>query len=81
MDTYGWSAEIRQWNEIKTWHTRAVPLMSVKGGWVRPMDGEENDICNPLWSWSNGYNDLRIYVASDAELAFFQLKHSQDQSK
>jgi hypothetical protein len=36
--------------------------------------------CNPHWSWTNGYDDLRIYVATDAEMAFFTLKYAQDKS-
>jgi len=35
--------------------------------------------CNPHWSWTNGYDDLRIYVRGAAELNFFQLKWSRGQ--
>jgi hypothetical protein len=35
--------------------------------------------CNPHWSWSNSYQDLRIYVATEKELTFFQLAHPIDQ--
>ena len=73
LQTYGWSAEIRQWSDIHTWYTKSVPLIAVKGGWTRPNVMPKE--CNPNWSWTNGYNDLRIYVASDKELAFFELAH------
>jgi hypothetical protein len=78
VDTYGWSAEIRQWSEIRNWYTKSVPMMSVKGGWARPVSPNTPPECNPIWSWSNGYEDLRIYVASDKELAFFRLAHQVD---
>jgi hypothetical protein len=35
--------------------------------------------CNPYWSWTNGYDDLRLYVKSDQELSFFQLANPIDQ--
>jgi hypothetical protein len=35
--------------------------------------------CNPHWSWTYGYDELWIYVASQKELAFFQLAHPVDQ--
>jgi hypothetical protein len=47
--------------------------MSVKGGWVNRVPKDLPDDCNPNWSWTNGYDDLRIYVKDDPELAFFQL--------
>jgi hypothetical protein len=34
--------------------------------------------CNPHWSWTNGYDDLRIYVSSSTELVFFKLKWKGD---
>jgi hypothetical protein len=73
--TYGWSAEIRNWMDILQWHSTSVPLMMVRGGFARPMPKHMPEECNELWSWSNGYDDLRIYVKSDAELSFFQLAH------
>jgi len=80
-ETYGWSAEIRQWNEIRDWiQLSKKPLLSVKQGWVRAQPDSDDipEECNQLWSWSNLYEDLRIYVASSKELAFFQLKFSAD---
>ena len=71
--TYGWSAEVRQYEEIYSWSVRTLPLISVKGGWLNRVPKDLPDDCNPSWSWTNGYNDLRIYVKDDPELAFFQL--------
>jgi len=67
FDTYGWSAEIRQYAEIRAWITTNNRVL--KG-----TAAEIPDECNPYWSWTNGYDDLRIYVASDRELNFFQLR-------
>ena len=78
VDTYGWSAEIVQWTDIRSWYSKSVPMMAVKGGWVKPNTEDLPVECNPIWSWSNSYEDLRIYVKSDAELAFFQLAHQVD---
>jgi hypothetical protein len=76
IDTYGWSAEVRQYEEMYDWHLPIRPvMMSVKGGWVRPAPKTLPEYCNPSWSWTNGYDDLRIYIASDKELSFFQLAH------
>jgi|688.fasta_scaffold353816_3 hypothetical protein len=86
VQTYGWSAEIRQYSEISRWvnmnqtmtrqmirkfgnnHTKGIP----------PALDLPNS-CNPYWSWTNGYDDLRLYVKSDQELSFFQLANPIDQ--
>lgn len=79
VETYGWSAEIRQWIDIQNWHSKVVPIMAVKGGWVRPQIKDAPPDCNLNWSWSNNYNDLRIYVASEKILSFFHLAHADNQ--
>ena len=76
---YGWSAEVRQYEEIHSWLVTKVPMMAVKGGWVKPNSKDLPVECNPHWSWTNCYNDLRIYLATDKELAYFQLAHTVDQ--
>ena len=73
FDTYGWSAEIRQYSEIVDWYVRSVPMMRVSKNYQRPLPKDLPAVCNPHWSWTNVYNDLRIYVATDKELSFFQL--------
>jgi hypothetical protein len=67
METYGWSAEIRQYADMHAW---IVTNNRVLKGQAAEIPAE----CNPHWSWTNGYDDLRIYVASDRELNFFQLR-------
>ena len=81
IDTYGWSAEVKQYEEMYHWNLplRPAPMISVKGGWVRPRPKQLPLDCNPYWSWTNCYDDLRLYVKSDAELSFFQLKFPLDQ--
>jgi hypothetical protein len=68
--TWGWSPEVRQYDQIL--------------GWVSYWRGTTEydhirDTCNPLWSWSNGYDDLRIYLATEKELMFLQLNYPIDQ--
>jgi hypothetical protein len=79
IQTYGWSAEVRQYADMHKWATRFIPLMRAKGR-VYPTTSTHNlpKECNPQWSWSNGYNNLRIYLATDKELAFFQLSFPVD---
>ena len=76
-DTYGWSAEIRDYNKMHKWTQQTTqwmgsPRLQAASGLLE----EVPDHCNPHWSWTNGYDDLRIYVRSDAELNFFQLRFS-----
>jgi hypothetical protein len=81
MNTYGWSAEIRSYEKMLKWVAnsqmiaRQPSAFSLASGILT----ERPDHCNPLWSWTNGYDDLRIYVKSPAELAFFQLRFPVDQ--
>ena len=73
FDTYGWSAEIRQWADMKSYYSN--PYM-----YSGPNPPPEMPACvNPNWSWTNGYEDLRIYVKSPQELTLFQLKYPVDQ--
>lgn len=76
-DRYGWSAEIKQWHHIARWtNTQNLGLNIVAGIFQEP-----STHCNLSWSWSNQRSDLRIYIASEKELAFFQLAHPVDQKK
>ena len=74
FQTYGWSAEIRVYEKLSRWTTQ-MNQVSVNST-HKSASGiltELPDHCNPHWSWTNGYDDLRIYMASEKELAFFQL--------
>ena len=72
-DTYGWSAEIRQYNNMMAWTTASRNVMN-QFPKAHGILSELPACCNSHWSWTNGYDDLRIYVASDRELNFFQLR-------
>lgn len=74
FNTYGWSAEIRQYDQINKWTQVSRQVNGIM--LARPAGAiltEPSPYCNPHWSWTNHYSDLRVYVAGDQELAFFQL--------
>ena len=82
--TYGWSAEIEQYTDIKSFSTAFNNVART----MRKFNGHSlgfqkthpiPSCCNELWSWSNSYDDLRIYVATDREMTFFQLAFPVDQ--
>jgi hypothetical protein len=81
FDTYGWSAEIRDYSKMQKWTDNSRLIVGqawasrLAAGIMTELPGH----CNPHWSWTNGYDDLRIYVKSAAELGFFQLKFPVDQ--
>ena len=84
--TYGWSAEIKQYADIKSFGTsfNSVARAMQRKFNGHPLLGVQNpqpipSCCNELWSWSNLYDDLRVYVATDRELTFFQLAFPVDQ--
>lgn len=79
INTYGWSAEVREYMKIQRW--TATLQLSPKLALHMATDilEQQSEHCNPHWSWTNAYEDLRVYVASDRELAFFQLAHPVDQ--
>jgi hypothetical protein len=73
FDSYGWSAEIRQWADIREYHYNVWNYIKNPPVEVMP------ECVNPNWSWTNGYDDLRIYAKSQQELTLFQLKYPVDQ--
>jgi hypothetical protein len=72
FDTYGWSAEIRQWADIREYFNNVFRYIKSNPPMTMP------DCVNQYWSWTNGYEDLRIYVKSQQELTLFTLKHPVD---
>lgn len=65
-NTYGWSMNIELWSEAKNWyHLKHLTVQS------EPTPEHVNE----HWSFCTRFRELRIYVASEAELEFFQLKH------
>ena len=78
-DTYGWSAEIRDYSKMQKWTQQGTVWMgNLRSSTVSILEDLPSH-CNPHWSWTNGYDDLRIYVRGTAELNFFQLKWSREQ--
>jgi len=82
--TYGWSAEIKQHVNMKQYgkaYNNVTHHMNQKFG--IPLNQMTHQLipgfCNELWSWSNLYDDLRIYTATHRELTFFQLTFPVDQ--
>lgn len=65
------------WEDIYRHYTARTPMMKVGGGFVRQLPTNLPAECNQTWSWTNGQRgeDLRIYFATEKELAFFQLAH------
>lgn len=83
-ETYGFSAEIHSWDEIR----RSAQFSQRSGmwrktilsqAWIEEIDAD--DVLNIAWSWSIGREakDYRIYCASDREVAFFKLAYKVDQ--
>jgi hypothetical protein len=81
FDTYGWSAEIRDYSKMSKWAgtSRSISGQPWSNRLAQGIITETPIHCNPHWSWTNGYDDLRLYVKSTAELGFFQLKFPVDQ--
>jgi hypothetical protein len=81
VQTWGWSAEVRQYYDMIRWSEMIMnPLRFIST--PAQIAAAEHTLpaeCNPQWSWGNGMDDLRIYLKSGAELAFFQLAHQVDQ--
>lgn len=80
-DTYGWSAEIRDYSKMQKWAIQSAQWIGLRR--LQSPSGFAEQIsahCNPHWSWTNGYDDLRIYVASEKELSFFQLARPSDRT-
>lgn len=65
--TYGPTSEIREWREMLRYHHA---FGSYLDNTVLP------DHVNFNWSYTNGYEDLRIYVKGKKELELFKLKYS-----
>ena len=78
-DTYGWSAEIRDYSKMQKWTSQATQWMgSSRFQASQGILEHAPDHCNPYWSWTNGYDDLRIYVKSQQELVLFELRFSSN---
>jgi hypothetical protein len=67
--TYGSSSEIREWREMLRYHHAFGSYLDNAG---------LPEHVNFNWSYTNGYDDLLIYVKSNKELTMFKLAHSVD---
>lgn len=71
FDTYGWSAEIRQYEDIRAYIDDANRFLRP----ALPMPA----VINPHWSWTNGINnECRVYLATEKELTFFMMSHPRE---
>jgi len=68
--TYGPSTEIRMWKDILAHRKRFATVLADED----PLP----EYVNFNWSWSNGYDDLRIYVKNEKILGFFKLSNPVD---
>lgn len=66
IDTYGYSAEVRDFMQIKNMLQKRLQF--------NVLDSNNPKCVNPLWTWTNGSENLRIYLKSDKELSFLQLR-------
>lgn len=78
METYGWSAEIREYAKMHAWSQQSTGWLGILQQAAGILE-ELPDHCNPYWSWTSGSDDLRIYVQSEKELNLFQLRWSNTQ--
>jgi hypothetical protein len=63
-EKYGWSQDVEIQGEMRS--NKRVHQEAYEPGEI-----------NPHWAFLSKYNDYRIYVATDQELAFFILSHPQ----
>lgn len=76
-ERYGWSAEVRQWHHLRKWTDNQKLGLPLASGILT----EPSAHCNPHWSWSNSHSDLRVYLATQQQLMFWQLAYPVDQKK
>jgi len=79
-EKYGPSCEVRQWFEMKEWQEAYSKIISAtKASNMTPeVINDAKKYVNPHWSWSNGTEDLRVYICSDKELTFFNLSFEHE---
>ena len=72
IETYGYSAEIRDFMYIRG--------MMLKRQQFNVPDSDTPQFVNHVWSWTNGSDNLRIYLKTEKEVSFFKLKWSKDEN-
>jgi len=71
IETYGYSAEVRDFMYIRG--------MLLKRQQFNVPNSDAPYFVNQLWSWTNGSENLRIYMKSEKEVSFFKLKWAKDE--
>lgn len=86
-EKFGKSCEVRQWEEMNRWGSipHNMALMSLSTPSMTHLTdataSKMKEFTNHHWSWSNGTDNLRIYIRSKEELSFFRLAFSGEKNK
>ena len=72
IETYGYSAEVRDFMYIRG--------MLKKRQQFNVPDSDTPAFVNQTWSWTNGSDNLRLYMKSEKEVSFFKLKWAKDEN-
>ena len=70
ITTYGYSAEVRDFMYIRG--------MLKKRQQFKVPDSDTPDFVNTNWSWTNGSENLRLYIKDEKMLTLFKLKWLED---
>ena len=70
ITTYGYSAEVRDFMQIRS--------MLAKRQQFKVPDSDTPEFVNMNWSWTNGAENLRMYIKDEKILTLFKLKWLQE---
>ena len=70
IETYGYSAEVRDFMYIRS--------MLLKRQQFNVPNSNAPDFVNQQWSWTNGSENLRLYLKNEQILTLFKLKWMED---
>jgi|TARA_R110000772_G_scaffold256695_1_gene373323 hypothetical protein len=70
VETYGYSAEVRDFMYIRS--------MLLKRQQFNVPNSDAPDFVNQQWSWTNGSENLRVYLKNEPMLTLFKLKWMED---
>lgn len=69
--TYGYSAEVRDYMQIQS--------MMKKRQQFNVPDSDNPEFINGNWTWTNGAENLRLYIRDEKVLTMFKLKWDKDE--
>ena len=69
--TYGYSAEVRDYMQIQS--------MMKKRQQFNVPDSDNPEFINGNWTWTNGAENLRLYIRDEKILTMFKLKWDKDE--